>query len=83
MITQPPCGHTFLNFDHYFTPGSSPNGQPIVDAAGPSSPAPWAGVSTVPGQFSPTGVYDLPAVTPMYTAHHYNTRGQRCRSPII
>ena len=55
--------------------GESGPPAPVHDP-GPSSPVtpmpPWAGVSTIPGQFSPAGVYDLPAVTP-YGVWNYTT----------
>ena len=49
--------------------------------AGPSTP--WAGTSTVQGQYSPPGVYDLPPVTPTGVANYYDSNGRRFKSPQV
>ena len=66
--------------------GESGPPAPVQDP-GPSSPVtplpPWVGVSTISGQFSPAGVYDLPAVTPYGVWNYYDTRGRRHGSPQV
>ena len=60
-------------------------GPQAPQAAGPSSstPTPWAGTSTIPGQFSPPGVADLPAVTPTNVANYFDSSGRRFASPVL